>query len=152
EFRPDIERAIRVPLFNCRLHRVVEATDVCQAVLARFFAGVTSGRFVLEEPDQLRKLLVTMARNEVFDAIRKIRASGRDARRVEDGSGDSLEAAMDASPTPSRIVAGRELLEELYRRLSPQERLLAERRTRGHSWATIAAEIGSTADGCRKKL
>jgi DNA-directed RNA polymerase specialized sigma24 family protein len=152
EFQPDMERAIRVPLHSCGLHRVVESTDICQAVLGRFFAGMTSGRFVLEDPDQLRKLLATMARNEVLDEIRKIRAVGRDTRRTEGGSEESLRGAMDPGPTPSRIVAGRELIQELYKLLSPFERRMAEHRALGHDWATIAKDMGGNAEACRKKL
>jgi hypothetical protein len=49
-------------------------------------------------------------------------------------------------------VAGQELLCEARRRLSDEERQLAERRAQGEGWAEIAAELGGTPDGRRVQL
>jgi hypothetical protein len=44
------------------------------------------------------------------------------------------------------------LLQQVRERLSDEERLLAEQRGRGESWAEIAAASGGTAEAVRKKL
>jgi DNA-directed RNA polymerase specialized sigma24 family protein len=54
--------------------------------------------------------------------------------------------------TPSRIVAGHELLEEMYRRLTEDEQALADLRAQGLDWQQIAAITGSSAEALRKKL
>ena len=51
-------------------------------------------------------------------------------------------AAPDASP--SEQVAGAELLQEFRRRLSAEERQLAEKRAAGVGWNEIAAERGES--------
>ena len=42
-------------------------------------------------------------------------------------------------PTPSRVVAGRELVEEIQRRFNEEERRLFRERSQGHDWAAIAS-------------
>ena len=54
--------------------------------------------------------------------------------------------------TPSQFVAGDELLREFRKRLSDEERKIAERRGEGQPWTEIALELGGTPDGRRKQL
>ena len=51
-----------------------------------------------------------------------------------------------------QIAAGRDLLEALRGRLTPEERELADRRGAGQEWAEIAAALGGTAAGRRVQL
>ena len=46
----------------------------------------------------------------------------------------------------------RALWEEVRRRLSEEERRLADLRAQGCDWAEIAARLGGTAEACRKQL
>ena len=50
------------------------------------------------------------------------------------------------------LVADRELLEELRRRLSAEEQQLADLRSQGQDWTAIAAVMGGTPEGRRKQL
>jgi DNA-directed RNA polymerase specialized sigma24 family protein len=125
--------------------------DICQSVLASFFVRAALGQYELETPEQLLRLLVTMARNKVAGQANAQRAGRRDHRRVVtaiDGRQDV--AARDASP--SRQVAARELLDEARRLLSPEERALLERRELGGDWASIANELGRSPDALRMQL
>jgi len=61
-------------------------------------------------------------------------------------------AGRKVNPAPSRVVAGQDLLAEVRRRLSPEERLLAEQRALGREWADIATEVGGTPQARRKQL
>jgi RNA polymerase sigma-70 factor (ECF subfamily) len=150
-YEPEIRRAVRIRLTDPRLGRLLDSMDICQSVLANFFVRVAAGQFDLDQPEQLLKLLVTMARNKLKDQARKHRAERRDQRRLQDGS-PALEAVADGGPTPSGIVAGQEILQEMRKQLSDEERFLADQRALGREWADIAAERHEQPDALRKRL
>jgi RNA polymerase sigma-70 factor (ECF subfamily) len=150
-YEPAIRRAVRIRLGDTRLERAFDSMDVCQSVMASFFLRAALGQYELNAPEQLLKLLATMARHKLADRVDQERASCRDNRRVEEGSAETREVAS-AQSTPSRQVAARELLEEVQRRLSPEERQLVEMRQQGMDWAAIAEQLGGSADSCRKRL
>src|SRR5437588_3431578 len=126
DYEAEIRRAVRVRLTDPRLHRILDSVDVCQSVLANFFVRAAAGQFDLERPEQLLKLLVTMARNKLVDQARKQQAQRRDQRRMHAAGADALEAVADTQPSPSRIVAGKELLAKVHGQLPEPERRLAE--------------------------
>src|SRR5437879_1386764 len=151
-YEPAIRIAVHGRLTDPRLRRLLDSVDVCQSVLGNFFVRAAAGQFDLDNPRQLLGLLVTMARNKVLDHARRQQADRRDQRRVDAGAAAGLEQVADGSPGPSRIIAGRELLAEVWRRLSDEERDLAEQRAAGSDWAAIAAAHGGSAEALRKKL
>jgi RNA polymerase sigma factor (sigma-70 family) len=152
-FEPDIRRAAHGPLHDLRLRNLLDSMDICQAVLAEFFVRAADGQFELAEPEELLKLFVTMARNQVLDESRRHRAGRRDHRRqVSDLSEHCLGGLADDTPTPSRIVSTRELLAEVSRRLSAEERDLLDQRTQGHEWTALAEQRGVSPAALRKKL
>jgi RNA polymerase sigma-70 factor (ECF subfamily) len=138
-----IRMEVRLRLRNLRLRRVLDSMDVCQSVLASFFVRAAGGQYELDEPRQLLKLLVVIARNKVAYQARKERAQRRDNRRVEAVDLGELQVA-DAGPAPSQLVASAELLQEFRRRLSDEERRLADLRAGGLGWPEVAAELGGT--------
>ena len=77
-YEPDIRRAAKRPLDNLRLRNLLDSMDICQAVLAEFFVRAADGQFELTEPDELLKLFVTMARNQVLDESRHYEAAAED--------------------------------------------------------------------------
>ncbi|MCI0361385.1 MAG: sigma-70 family RNA polymerase sigma factor [Planctomycetaceae bacterium] len=150
-YEPAIRRVVRLRLTDARLRRAFDSMDVCQSVLASFFVRTALGQYDLESPDQLLKLLAQMARHKVTDKMRRERAERRDlARRDEDSRAGDQAAAGGASP--SQQVAGRELLDEFRKRLSPEERDLADQRADGREWADIAAVCGESPEALRKRL
>jgi RNA polymerase sigma factor (sigma-70 family) len=151
QYEPAIRLEVRLHLRNSRLRRVLDSMDVCQSVLASFFVRAAAGQYDLDEPAQLLKLLVVIARNKVADQARKERAQRRDNRRVEDVDPRDLELAA-AGPSPSQLVAGAELLQEFRQRLSAEERHLADLRAQDRGWAEIAAEVGGTPEARRMQL
>jgi RNA polymerase sigma-70 factor (ECF subfamily) len=125
--------------------------DVCQSVLASFFARAAVGEFDLDDPTQLIRLLVGMARKKVAEQARFHQRQPRDVRRV--GSVDTEQHTVAGSPeSPSRIASGRELLQKLRERLLDEERRIADLRARGSDWASVAAELGGTPEARRKQL
>ena len=109
-YEPAIRRAVRIRLADTRLARAFDSMDVCQSVMASFFVRAALGQYELDAPEQLLKLLATMARHKLADQVDRERAECRDNRRVEEGSAE--RARSSARPrSPSRQVAARELLE-----------------------------------------
>jgi RNA polymerase sigma-70 factor (ECF subfamily) len=151
-YEPTIRRRIRVWLRmqDPRLRRVFDSVDVGQSVLASFFLRAAAGQYDLDHPEQLVALLVRMACNKLAHEVARQQARRRDIRRDE-GGGDTPEPA-DRTDSPSGIVAGRELLAELRRRLTEEERQLADCRAEGKEWTEIAAALGGTPEGRRKQL
>jgi RNA polymerase sigma-70 factor (ECF subfamily) len=118
-------------------------------VLGSFFVRAVTGQFELDTPEDLLKLLATMVRNKISNLARHEQAECRDARRV---SGGAVEDEAGHEATPSRHASARELLEEVRRRLSDEERMLLDLRQEGLDWAAIASRAGGTAEGRRKQL
>jgi RNA polymerase sigma factor (sigma-70 family) len=150
-YEPAIRRVVRLRLTDARLRRVFDSMDVCQSVLGSFFARAALGQYDLDSPDQLLKLITQMARHKVTDGMRRERAERRDVARLEEDSRAGRDAAAGGA-SPSQQVAGRELLVEFRKRLSPEELALADLRAQGREWAEIAAERGEKPDALRKRL
>src|SRR4029079_15059120 len=87
-YEPAIRRAARVRLMDTRLNRLLDSMDICQSVMASFFVRTALGQFQLETPDQLLKLLATMARNKLAGQVQVHGAARRDFRRVVADPGD----------------------------------------------------------------
>ncbi len=149
-YEPLVRREVRLRLEDRRLNRLLDSADVCQSVLASFFVRVAAGQFDLAAPDQLRRLLVQMARNKLASAARAQSRQRRDHRRT--GGDEGLDAAAGTEPTPSRVVAGRELLEHFRGLLGPEERQIADLRGEGLSWAEVAGRLGGTPEARRMQL
>jgi RNA polymerase sigma factor (sigma-70 family) len=151
KYEPAIRRAARIRLTDSRLRRLFDSMDISQSVFASFFLRAALGQYEIDEPERLLRLLVSMSRKKLADHVREERAARRDYRRVEDGP--HQEKRLLAHDTgPGQQVALAELLREFHRRLSPDERRLADLRASGHNWNQIAAEIGDSAEALRKKL
>src|SRR5262249_40663469 len=152
QYEPVIRLEVKLRLSDPRLRRLFDSMDICQSVLASFFARAALGHYDLEEPGQLVKLLVGMARNKLAFQARHQRRLRRDHRRLEAVGQEQLEAAAATCPSPSQQIAARELLQAFRERLSAEERALADLRAQGHAWADIAAELGGTPQARRKQL
>ena len=131
----------RLRLTDPRLGRLLDSVDISQSVLASFFVRASAGEYDLSRPEDLMRLLVRMARNKVASQARRQRARAADQQRVE---GENLEATVAAPTDMVQLVAGRDLLEEVRRRLSAEERQIADLRGQGRSWQEVAAELGGT--------
>lgn len=153
-YEPVIRREIRLRLTDRRLRRTLDSGDVCQSVFANFFARTALGEFELQEPAQLLRLLATMAANRVTDWARFRNAERRDQRRetrLDDAIDAGLEPPVEQS-SPSQRLALREVLENFRSRLSGDELQIADMRSQGDSWETIAAQMNATPESLRKRL
>jgi RNA polymerase sigma-70 factor (ECF subfamily) len=149
-YEPAIRRAVRFRLTDSHMRGALDSQDLCQSVLTSFFVRAASGQYDLNQPEDLQKLLIAMARNKLRFQVRKEHAQRRDRRRVEAGvePGDMAGGAG----TPSRQVSAREMLQEVHKRLSEEERQLVEWRNQGLEWEDIAGRIQGSAEALRKKF
>jgi RNA polymerase sigma-70 factor (ECF subfamily) len=149
-YLPAVRRVIRLSLRDSRMRRVLDSMDICQGVLASFFLRAASGQYDLDSPAQLLRLLAAMARNKLVSASRCYYV----ARRERPGPAvDAVFAGLAASePSPSSRLEWKDLLHEVRRRLSDDERRLADRRAERWEWAEIAAEVGGNPEALRKRL
>jgi RNA polymerase sigma-70 factor (ECF subfamily) len=151
-YEPLIRREIRLQLEDRRLSRLFDSMDICQSVLKSFFLRTAAGQYDLDTPEQLQRLLVTMAKNKLASAARGQHRQRRDQRRVAAGGEEQLAGVAADVPTPSQIVAGKELLERFRQALNEEERQLADLRGEGLAWGDIAARLGGTAQARRMQL
>ncbi len=149
-YAPTIQRAVRARLTDAHLQRLLDSVDICQSVFANFFVRAAAGQSELDSPKQLLKLLETMARNKLTNHALHHRACRRDHRRLQEGVNE--QEFLDPSPSPSQVVAHQELLEEVRKRLSEEERHIVEQRALGRPWTEIAAMLGAGPEGVRKRF
>jgi RNA polymerase sigma-70 factor (ECF subfamily) len=150
-YESTIRLVVRRRLTDPQLRRLFDSMDICQSVLGTFFVGAAAGQFDLGTPEQLLKLLATMARNKLTSHARKQRAVRRHRPAAPAGDEDANQLA-DSAPSPSQVVAGEEMQREILKRLSADERRIADLRVGGHSWEEIAAELGGNSPALRMQL
>jgi RNA polymerase sigma-70 factor (ECF subfamily) len=150
-FEPLIRREVRLRIGDGRLNRAFDSQDVSQSVLASFFARAASGEYELDRPDQLGRLLMTMARNRMISRTRRERRLVRDVRRVV-AEPKVLDQLTDHKPSPSEIVSRKEQLDLLRAALTANEQQILELRTLGFTWDEIATKLGGTGHARRMQL
>jgi RNA polymerase sigma-70 factor (ECF subfamily) len=149
-YEPLIRREVRLRLEDRRLSRLFDSMDICQSVLGSFFVRAAAGQFDLDQPGQLVRLLATMARNKLVTAVQRQQRQRRDSRR--NAGDEELAAAAGGGPSPSRLVAGKELWERFREGLSEDERQVADLRGQGFGWNEVAERLGGTPEARRKQL
>jgi RNA polymerase sigma factor (sigma-70 family) len=150
-FEPMIRREVRMRLGDKRLRRAFDSVDVSQSVLANFLSRAATGRYEVEGPEQLVRLLMTMTRHRLVSRARRERRLVRDVRRLAAEPG-ILESVVDSKPSPSEIVSRQEQWELLKGSLSDEERQIVDLRLEGHSWDDIATRLGGTGPARRMQL
>ena len=121
-------------------------------MLASFFVRAASGAFDLDRPEQLVRLLVTMARNKLASKARHEHRARRDGRRVVTTTPVALDNLEDSRPSPSEMYSRRDLLERLRAYLTAEERLIASLRSEGLAWEQVAERLGGSAQALRMQL
>ncbi len=111
------------------------------------------GQFIFDGPDQLLRLLSTMARNKVIDRHRREKSRRPSGNGKQEMFCDSHDhEPPDPCSSPSQVIQGRELLEQIAFRLTKQENAIAKLRRDGCSWKEISGQLGGSADSPRKQL
>ncbi len=151
-YEPEVRRAIRVRMTDARMRRLVDSIDICQSVLAGFFVRTAAGQYDIQTPEELLKLLVTMARNRVIDWARRTQADRRDGRRdvsLDDGGADQV---VSKESGPGSVLVNRELIELVRNRLKPDELAVMQQRADGLGWSEIGQSLGEQPNSVRMRL
>ncbi|TWU25272.1 RNA polymerase sigma factor [Novipirellula galeiformis] len=151
-FETEIRRFIRFRLKTSRMKRLVESVDICQSVFAKFFVDLQREAVCPQSPDQLKALLMTMAKNKLVDKARYHQGGKRDIRRVEAEADIALQRTGDGYRTPASVLADHETLAQFRNHLSEEDRELVEARMQGEGWAELASRTGTTADAMRHRV
>ena len=150
QYEPFIRREVRINL-ESHLGQLFDSMDICQSVLLSFFVRTAAGQYDLEDPQQLLKLLVTMARNKLASAARRAHQQRRDQRRTASAEG-ALADLADQHLAPDEQMAAGEMLERLRQAMTAEERQLADLRGQNLAWEDIAQQLGGTAQARRMQL
>lgn len=150
-FEPLIRREVRMRIRDKRLNRAFDSVDVSQSVLFCFLSRASTGEYQLDRPEQLVRLLLTMARNRLISRTRTERRLVRDVRRLTADPG-VLEQLFDARPSPSQVALRNDDLAALKESLSDEEWQIFDLRARGFSWDEVAAQLGGSAPARRMQL
>jgi RNA polymerase sigma factor (sigma-70 family) len=150
-YEPFIRRFVRFRMRrrsdHDRLQPEIDSADICQSVFKSLFVGLKGGRFDLNRPEQLHKLLAAMVR---FKVATRARRPGVALREVLDL--DESDHRPDSAPSPEKAVEDRDLLETIVKRFDGDELDLLVRRLDDQPWAAIAAAVGGTPQALRKRL
>ena len=152
QYEPLIRREVRLRIEDERLNRVFDSMDVCQSVLASFFLRAATGEYDLDEPQNLIRLLVTMARNKLASKARLEHRQRRDSRRVTATDPAAMNELLDGQPSPSELLSRREQLELMRASLTAEEREIADLRGQGLGWEEVAERLGGSGQARRMQL
>jgi RNA polymerase sigma-70 factor (ECF subfamily) len=129
QYEPEIRTEVRLWLRRRypQLRRALDSMDICQAVLASFFIRAAAGQYQLDRPDQLIRLLVSMARHKLSEQAKYHQSQRRDIRRVQSLTPEHGETAVGGD-SPSEVVSNQELLQQFHNQLSEEERQIMDLR------------------------
>ena len=148
---PAVRRAVRFRLTDPRMRSLFDSLDFCQSALGSFFIRAAAGQFEVNSPEQLVRLLSTMARNKLVNHALKERA--RFANSSSSGTmSHELSMVVSSEPDPAQITSTAELCQNALELMTPDERDLLELRKQGRSWIVIAQAKHSTPVVLRKQL
>jgi len=132
------------------IRRAADPSDVYQSVMASFFIRAALGQYDISGPDQLKALLIKIARNKFADLARK--PHPRTSVVPVGGRGLSGIDPPDPAKSPASQVMWKDLLQTIRDRFTDAERRVSDLRMMGHNWEEVGAELGERADTVRMRL
>lgn len=138
-----------------KLNARVDAEDVVQSVYRSFFRNAQEGRYELEQPGDLWRLLASITVNKVRDQAKRHTQQKRSVDR-EAGSMDTVAVTFRSlitdEPSPEAALMLIEELEEVMSHLDESQRRILELRLQGHIVEDIASLAGCSERTVRRKL
>lgn len=142
KYQPYIIRTIRRNM-AAEIRRKFDSQDFVQAVWASFFRH-RDGALQADDPAQLARFLAAMARNKLFEELRRRFCSKKynvtRERSLDDVS--EVECGNRRVGTPSQVMMARESWERLVDGLSERDRAIVDLRMAGETQASIARQLG----------
>jgi DNA-directed RNA polymerase specialized sigma24 family protein len=150
-FEPFILRFVRFDMRKRadqgKIRARLGSSDICQSVFKSLFVRLKEGRYELNQPEQLQKLLRIMSRFKIATEGRRLSVI---LREVMDGGSQPDQA--DPGPSPEKPVEDNDFAEAVLKHFSDDELDLLQRRLDGETWPAIAAGRGVSIDSPRKTL
>lgn len=151
KYEPFIRRTLRFRIARASLQSAADSVDVCQSVLGGFLLRLAAGDYSLASEDELHRLLVAIANKKFLALNRRETAAKRDHRNTQ-----SLQTMKELEDVVSVRALGQiehhDLLNEVTKRLAPEEKTLFTLRREGLSWNTIAEQLSEDILLLRKRL
>ena len=151
-YEPEVRMVARMRL-GAALRPYLDSVDVVQSVHKSLMIGLQKERFDISSPQKLVALAMTMVRRKVARQWRKMR---RQQRLDRTGSGVNLpELLASLSSTehnPAAVAEQKNLIEQVFKKLSSKEQQVIELKLEGMSTAEAARELGLDADVLRVQL
>lgn len=150
KYEPFIRRTLRYRIARASLQSAADSVDVCQSVLGGFLLRLAGGDYALATEEDLRKLLVAIANKKFLVLNRRETAAKRDHRQTL--SLDHMKNLAVQDGGEKGCIDHAELLQEVARRLKPEEQQLFAWRREGLAWNHIAEHLSEDALLLRKRL
>ncbi|VTS08662.1 RNA polymerase sigma factor [Tuwongella immobilis] len=129
-----------------RLASRVDPEDIVQSVFRTFFERLKNDQFVIDDQDDLMKLLVRITVHKTLRQVAFHKAAKRDPSletAQTDHTQEQLAQVLDEEPSPETIVAFMDQLEFFFAQLKPLDRQILELKMQGHSSEEIAEKLGT---------
>jgi DNA-directed RNA polymerase specialized sigma24 family protein len=151
QFEPFMLRVVRFRLRHRadydRLRHDFGSVDVCQSVFKSLFERLKDGRFDLNEPQDMEKLLAAMIRFKIANKARRLSTVWREIVSHEPSG-----YLVDPGPSAEKLTEDKDLSETIFRLFSTDELEILNRRLDHQSWPEIAIALGAGAEALRKRL
>ncbi len=151
-YEPRLRRVLRVTRVIRLLQSQIDSQDLVQSVFARVIADIRANRVEFAKWEALEAYLNKVGRDRLHDAIRRVKAAKRDARRAAPGGGSMLANLAEVGSSPSEIAAVREEVAIIEACASPSELEIIKGRADGVSWQELAVRRGINPEALRKRI
>ncbi|MEM9410587.1 MAG: ECF-type sigma factor [Planctomycetota bacterium] len=153
QHEPEIRRIVRSRLRDPKLRQVLDSIDVCQSVFGKFFLQVSLGRFKLDNPHDLVRLLTRMTTNKIVDKHRHESSQRRLIQNEhKDRHSEQKKIFSVQSETPVESVMYDELLSLAKSKLSEKELVISGLRNQGLSWLEVSRKLDESPQALRKRF
>ena len=133
QFEPYMLRVVRFRLRHRgdydRLRHDVGSIDICQSVFKSLFVRLKDGRFDLNEPRDMEKLLSAMIRLKIANKARRLSVIWREV-----SSAMTRGDVVDPHPGPEKPMEDQDLTETVCELFSMDELEILNRRLDDQSW------------------
>lgn len=137
-------------LINDRLARRFrarfDAADVCQSAMRSMFRRVKDPKYAFEQDAGVWSFLLEIALNKLHNRVRHESAKKCDPLREQappahEGGAVDLFVGLSREPSSAEVAEFRDLLAQVLKRLSREERRFLVLQMRGHSQKEIAQKL-----------
>jgi len=151
QYEPEVRTVARLRL-GPALRPFLDSIDLVQSVHRSLLRGLQDDKFILERPEQLVALALTMVRRKAAHAWRKLRRQERPQDRAGDSLPDLLVNLKCPGGSATDEVEFRDAVAHVCRELDPLDRQLLELNLQGYRTSEVARLLGRDADLLRVRL